>query len=94
MADGRIIGDGTLHELLSGGWYFATETARILHAARDGGTPIENAPLLPEDGARCCGRTPSGRDALAARPRPRRAGHRGSGALRRRATRPLAGGVA
>jgi energy-coupling factor transport system ATP-binding protein len=30
MADGRIIVDGPVDELLSGGWYFATETARIL----------------------------------------------------------------
>ncbi len=51
MADGRIIGDGTLHELLAGGWYFATETARILHVAHTDGAPNTDAPLLPEDGA-------------------------------------------
>jgi energy-coupling factor transport system ATP-binding protein len=43
MADGRVIADGTSAELLSGGWYFATETARILSGA--GGA------LLPEQGA-------------------------------------------
>jgi energy-coupling factor transport system ATP-binding protein len=43
MADGRVIADGTAAELLSGGWYFATETARILGGA--GGA------LLPEQGA-------------------------------------------
>ncbi|HLW96956.1 MAG TPA: ATP-binding cassette domain-containing protein [Solirubrobacteraceae bacterium] len=30
IADGRLIADGTPAELLSGGWYFATETARVL----------------------------------------------------------------
>jgi energy-coupling factor transporter ATP-binding protein EcfA2 len=43
MADGRVIADGTAAELLAGGWYFATETARIL-AGADG-------VLLPEQGA-------------------------------------------
>jgi energy-coupling factor transporter ATP-binding protein EcfA2 len=43
LADGRVIADGTVSELLAGGWYFATETARILGGA--GGA------LLPEDGA-------------------------------------------
>jgi energy-coupling factor transport system ATP-binding protein len=40
LADGRVIADGPVGELLSGGWYFATETARIVDGA-----------LLPEDGA-------------------------------------------
>ena len=43
LADGRVLADGTAAELLAGGWYFATETARILGGA--GGA------LLPEDGA-------------------------------------------
>jgi energy-coupling factor transport system ATP-binding protein len=43
MADGRVIADGTTSELLAGGWYFATETARILGGAAGA--------LLPEDGA-------------------------------------------
>jgi len=43
MADGRVIADGTAAQLLAGGWYFATETARILSGA--GGA------LLPEQGA-------------------------------------------
>jgi energy-coupling factor transport system ATP-binding protein len=43
MADGRVIADGSSAELLAGGWYFATETARILSGA--GGA------LLPEQGA-------------------------------------------
>jgi energy-coupling factor transporter ATP-binding protein EcfA2 len=43
LADGRVIADGPVEELLAGGWYFATETARILGGA--GGA------LLPEQGA-------------------------------------------
>jgi energy-coupling factor transport system ATP-binding protein len=43
LADGRVIADATAGELLAGGWYFATETARILGGA--GGA------LLPEQGA-------------------------------------------
>jgi energy-coupling factor transport system ATP-binding protein len=43
MADGRVIADGTAAELLTGGWYFATETARILSGAAGA--------LLPEHGA-------------------------------------------
>jgi energy-coupling factor transporter ATP-binding protein EcfA2 len=40
LAGGRVIADGPTGEVLSGGWYFATETARIVDGA-----------LLPEDGA-------------------------------------------
>jgi energy-coupling factor transport system ATP-binding protein len=43
LADGRPIADGPIAEVLAGGWYFATETARILGGA--GGA------LTPEDGA-------------------------------------------
>jgi energy-coupling factor transport system ATP-binding protein len=43
LADGRVIADGSAATLLAGGWYFATETARILGGA--GGA------LLPEQGA-------------------------------------------
>ena len=43
LADGRVIADGPIEEILAGGWYFATETARILGGA--GGV------LLPEQGA-------------------------------------------
>jgi len=39
LADGRPIADGPVEEVLSGGWYFATETARIVGA------------LTPEAGA-------------------------------------------
>jgi energy-coupling factor transport system ATP-binding protein len=47
LADGRVIADGPASELLAGGWYFATETARILGGA--GGA------LLPERGAELLG---------------------------------------
>jgi energy-coupling factor transport system ATP-binding protein len=43
LADGGVIADGPAAELLAGGWYFATETARIL-----GG---EDRAVLPEQGA-------------------------------------------
>lgn len=43
MADGRVIADAPCVELLSGGWYFATETARVL-----GG---HGGALLPQQGA-------------------------------------------
>jgi energy-coupling factor transport system ATP-binding protein len=44
LADGRVIADGPTSELLAGGWYFSTETARILGGA--GGV------LEPDAGAR------------------------------------------
>jgi energy-coupling factor transport system ATP-binding protein len=40
LADGRPIADGPTADVLTGGWYFATETARIVEGA-----------LLPEEGA-------------------------------------------
>ncbi|MDE3069461.1 MAG: ABC transporter ATP-binding protein [Acidobacteriota bacterium] len=54
LADGRIIADAPAAELLSGGWYFATEVARILGRPQAG----RGAALLPEQGAavlRCAG---------------------------------------
>src|SRR6202035_630176 len=46
MADGRVIADGTAAELLAGGWYFATETARILGGAAGALLPDQGAELL------------------------------------------------
>jgi len=46
MADGRVIADGTAAELLAGGWYFATETARILAGAAGALLPEQGAELL------------------------------------------------
>jgi energy-coupling factor transporter ATP-binding protein EcfA2 len=46
MADGRVIADGPAAELLAGGWYFATETARILGGAEGAVRPEQGAALL------------------------------------------------
>ena len=54
LADGRVIADGPAAELLAGGWYFATETARILGGAGDA--------LMPEQGAALLARRVAGRD--------------------------------
>jgi len=43
LGDGAVLADGPAPEILSGGWYFTTETARILGGA--------GAALLPEEGA-------------------------------------------
>ncbi len=48
LADGRVIADGPVEEILAGGWYFATETARILDGARGALTPQQGAELLRE----------------------------------------------
>ena len=46
LADGRVIADGPAADLLAGGWYFATETARILGGAGGALRPEEGAELL------------------------------------------------
>ncbi len=46
LADGRAIADGPVAQLLSGGWYFATETARVLGGARGALLPGEGAALI------------------------------------------------
>jgi energy-coupling factor transport system ATP-binding protein len=46
LADGRVIADGPATELLAGGWYFATETARILGGAGGALAPEQGAALL------------------------------------------------
>jgi energy-coupling factor transport system ATP-binding protein len=46
LADGRVIADGSASELLAGGWYFATETARILGGAGGALAPEQGAELL------------------------------------------------
>jgi energy-coupling factor transport system ATP-binding protein len=51
LADGRVIADGTASELLAGGWYFATETARILGGAGGALLPEQGAELLETRGA-------------------------------------------
>jgi energy-coupling factor transport system ATP-binding protein len=42
MGEGEIIADDDPHQVLAGGWYFATETARVCGAL----TPAEGAELL------------------------------------------------
>ncbi len=42
MGEGEVLADGTAEEVLSGGWYFATEVARALGAG---------GPITPERGA-------------------------------------------
>ena len=51
LADGRVIADGSAPELLAGGWYFATETARILGGAGGALLPEQGAALLAGSGA-------------------------------------------
>jgi energy-coupling factor transport system ATP-binding protein len=46
LADGRVIADGPAREVLAGGWYFATETARVLGGLGGALTPEEGAKLL------------------------------------------------
>ena len=57
LADGRVIADGPAAELLAGGWYFATETARILGGAGGALRPEEGAELLAA--RRAAGVTPA-----------------------------------
>lgn len=65
LADGRVIADGPTADLLAGGWYFATETARIFGGAHGVLLPEEGAELLRELGA--TKREPEGADAQPAR---------------------------
>ncbi len=46
LADGRVIADGTTAEVLSGGTYFATETARILGGAQGALLPVDGIALM------------------------------------------------
>ena len=46
LADGTVIADGSAAAVLSGGSYFATETARILGGAGGALTPEQGAALL------------------------------------------------
>jgi energy-coupling factor transporter ATP-binding protein EcfA2 len=45
LGDGRLIADGEAEEVLSGGWYFATEVARIL-GATEAISPEQGAEVL------------------------------------------------
>jgi energy-coupling factor transport system ATP-binding protein len=57
LADGRVIADGPTSELLAGGWYFSTETARILGPGAGALTPDEGALLLLAETSSNDGRT-------------------------------------
>ncbi|HWI21362.1 MAG TPA: ATP-binding cassette domain-containing protein [Baekduia sp.] len=46
LADGRAIADAPIAEVLTGGWYFATEVARVLGGAGGALTPEEGARLI------------------------------------------------
>jgi energy-coupling factor transport system ATP-binding protein len=65
LGDGAVIADGPPAALLSGGWYFATETARILRGAGGALTPEEGAALLLAGGPGTRGGTPWVGEALA-----------------------------
>jgi energy-coupling factor transport system ATP-binding protein len=51
LADGAPIADGTASEVLAGGSYFATETARILGGAGGALTPADGAALIAQRAA-------------------------------------------
>jgi energy-coupling factor transport system ATP-binding protein len=51
LADGAPIADGTAPEVLAGGSYFATETARILGGAGGALTPADGAALIAQRSA-------------------------------------------
>jgi energy-coupling factor transport system ATP-binding protein len=46
MGEGEVIADGPVAEVLSGGWYFATEVARVLGGAGGALTPEQGLALL------------------------------------------------
>jgi energy-coupling factor transport system ATP-binding protein len=58
LADGAPIADGSASEVLAGGSYFATETARILGGAGGALTPAEGAALIAK-------RAPAAREVIA-----------------------------
>lgn len=48
MAEGRVIADGPVGDILSGGWYFATETARILGGEGQALTAEQGAAVIED----------------------------------------------
>ena len=48
LADGRAIADAPIAEVLTGGWYFATETARVLGGAGGALTPADGAAFITQ----------------------------------------------
>jgi energy-coupling factor transport system ATP-binding protein len=51
LAEGRVIADGPTEEVLGGGWYFSTETARILGGAHGALVPEAAEALLRSEEA-------------------------------------------
>jgi energy-coupling factor transport system ATP-binding protein len=49
MGEGDLIADGPTAEVLAGGWYFATEVARVLGGAGGALTPEQGAALLERE---------------------------------------------
>ena len=49
MGQGEVIADGPVHEVLSGGWHFATEVARVLGGAGGALTPEQGAAVLDRE---------------------------------------------
>ena len=49
MGEGEVIADGSTAEVLSGGWYFATEVARVLGGAGDALTAEQGALLIERE---------------------------------------------
>jgi energy-coupling factor transport system ATP-binding protein len=49
MGQGVVIADGSASEVLSGGWHFATEVARVLGGAGGALTPQDGLPLIDRE---------------------------------------------
>jgi energy-coupling factor transporter ATP-binding protein EcfA2 len=49
MGEGELIADGPVAEVLAGGWYFATEVARVLGGAGRALTPEQGAAVLAKE---------------------------------------------
>jgi energy-coupling factor transport system ATP-binding protein len=49
MGEGELIADGPVADVLAGGWYFATEVARVLGGAGNALTPEQGAALLERE---------------------------------------------
>jgi energy-coupling factor transport system ATP-binding protein len=49
MGQGVVIADGAAAAILSGGWHFATEVARVLGGAGGALTPEDGVPLIDRE---------------------------------------------
>jgi energy-coupling factor transport system ATP-binding protein len=65
LADGRPIADGAVGDVLTGGWYFATETARIAGAltAEAGAEKIRRRMITSQTAGAGCPTQTAGLDA-------------------------------